>query len=278
MNKKPHIKILILNWNGESIIERCLDSVVEMNYDNFSIDIIDNGSEDNSIGIITQKYPNIKIHQISSNLGYSKGYNYAFDQLKDSHFKYYLLLNNDTSISSDLLTNLYKNTLQYGERNIYGPKINFINTKKIWFSGGYYNIYSGFCRHIGINTVEKNIMYKTKITKYISGCCMLINKTLISDLNGFDEDYSMYYEDVDLCHRASLLHATSCYVIENSTIFHDVSYSLGQKSFKKIYYKIISQFKFIYKSNNFIIFLISILIHVMLIPIYLIFIIFKLIF
>ena len=52
MNKKPHIKILILNWNGASIISRCIDSIKNTNYSNYSVDVIDNGSTDNSIKIM----------------------------------------------------------------------------------------------------------------------------------------------------------------------------------------------------------------------------------
>ena len=92
MNVYPHIKVLIINWNGEKIIKRCIESILKTNYENFSIDVIDNGSKDKSIEIITNKYPKIKIHKINSNLGFSKGYNYAFNQLHNSSFEYYLLL------------------------------------------------------------------------------------------------------------------------------------------------------------------------------------------
>ena len=57
----PHIKILILNWNGIGVIEDCLDSVLKINYPNFSISVIDNGSIDNSISYIKQHYPEIDI-------------------------------------------------------------------------------------------------------------------------------------------------------------------------------------------------------------------------
>ena len=57
MNKQPpHIKILILNWNGEKIIKECLSSLQNINYNNYSIDVIDNGSSDDSINVITNNY------------------------------------------------------------------------------------------------------------------------------------------------------------------------------------------------------------------------------
>ena len=66
MNNNPHIKILILNYNGENIIHKCLKSVFNIDYDNYSVDVIDNGSTDNSIKIITGSFHNVNLHQISN--------------------------------------------------------------------------------------------------------------------------------------------------------------------------------------------------------------------
>ena len=252
MNKTPHIKILILNWNGSSIISRCIDSVKNINYKNYSIDVIDNGSKDESCQIIKNNYPDINLHTINQNIGYAKGYNFIFKKLRnDTSIDYYLILNNDTIVNDNLLDALYINSLKYGESNIYGPKIKYLDKDLLWFSGGYYNKYLGFTGHIGIRKSEDNIFYKTSKTGYISGCCMFIKKDLIDQLNGFSENYYMYYEDVDLCYRANHL-GINCYVIDDSLIFHDVSYSLGPNSFMKTYYQFCSKLKFIFRSNNFI--------------------------
>ena len=268
MNNSPHIKILILNYNGEEIIHRCLESVFSIDYDNYSVDVIDNGSTDNSIKIITESFHNVNLHKINKNLGYARGYNYAFNQLRDEEFEYYLILNNDTIVIKNLLKNLLSNIKYYGPKNIYGPKICYTNTSKLWFAGGTYNKFLGICRHIGIKEFEDNISYKTKKTDYITGCCMSIHKDIIDKLEGFEEFYTMYYEDVDLCHRA-LQYDTQCYVIEGSPIYHDVSYTIGNHSIYKNYHMINSQMKFIYKFNNPLLFVISFIINILLIPVYL---------
>ena len=56
----PHIKILILNWNGKQLLKACLDSVTAIDYPNFSIMVIDNGSSDGSLDMITDNYPNVE--------------------------------------------------------------------------------------------------------------------------------------------------------------------------------------------------------------------------
>ena len=184
---------------------------------------------------------------------------------KDKSIDYYLILNNDTVINDNLLDALYINSLKYGPDNIYGPKIKYLNKNTLWFSGGYYNKYLGFTKHLGIRKIEDTIFYKTNKTDYISGCCMLIKKNLINELDGFSETYSMYYEDVDLCHRAHNMGIES-YVIDDSTIFHDVSYSLGPNSLIKIYYQFFSRLKFIFKSNNFIVFLFASFLNILFFP------------
>ena len=69
MNNNPHIKILILNYNGEEIIHRCLESVSSIDYDNYSVDVIDNGSTDNSKEILKKGSP-INFNEFKKNNSY----------------------------------------------------------------------------------------------------------------------------------------------------------------------------------------------------------------
>mgnify|MGYP006090414781 CR=1 FL=1 len=270
MNKVPHIKILVLNWNGEDIINNCLTSLSEIDYKNFSIDVIDNNSKDNSIQVIKSRFPLVNIHINSKNLGYASGYNTIFKKLKNEDFEYYFILNNDTMVDKSILKHLTNNLCDFGKDNIYGPKINYLNNKsKIWYAGGYYNKFLGLTKHIGINKQEDRIKYKTVQTKYISGCSMLITKNLINELDGFNSNYKMYYEDVDLCHRATLMNK-KCYFIEDALVYHEVSYSIGKNSLKKFMIKIASQTKFVYYHNNIIYFVISLFINIIFLPLYLI--------
>ena len=87
MKFRPEIKILILNWNGVDDLDSCLESIQKIKYDNFTTTVIDNGSKDNSCDMIEKKYSKVDIIKIDKNLGYSKGYNYAFNMLKKDNFK-----------------------------------------------------------------------------------------------------------------------------------------------------------------------------------------------
>ena len=100
---KPHIYILILNWNGKEVIKQCLDSVLTIDYPNYTILVIDNDSSDGSGEIVKNDYPEIEYLQLKNNFGYSGGYNRCFNYLKDKNPEYIFLLNNDTKADSDIL-------------------------------------------------------------------------------------------------------------------------------------------------------------------------------
>ena len=94
----PHVKILILNWNGIHLLKPCLDSVTAIDYPNYSVVVIDNGSSDGSLEMVQENYLNVKCIALNNNYGYSGGYNRCFMQLKDDSSEFILLLNNDTIV------------------------------------------------------------------------------------------------------------------------------------------------------------------------------------
>jgi len=262
----PFINILILNWNNREILSKCIDSIKKSNYANYQITVIDNGSKDNSVEYISSKLTDIQFIEIDKNLGFGNGYNYAFKKLEKLKGDWYLILNNDTVLMPDSITSLINNIKDYGENNIFSPKILNYKNNSIWFAGSKNNCITGNVYHIGINTFEDRYEYKSGITNYVSGCCMLIKKSNLDKLNGFNSIYNMYYEDVDLCYRARNIGINSVYVSE-SIIKHHVSYSLrGKFNYSKIYNKIISFIIFLYLNNNKIMFIFYFFINIILSP------------
>ena len=79
-------------------------------------------------------------------------------------------------------------------------------------------------QHIGHQDNEENS--HSCLTGYVTGCCLLISKNLFKKLNGFDESFNMYAEDVDLCLRAQNLNI-DCVYIPDAKIWHKVSSSTG---------------------------------------------------
>ena len=238
---QPKINILILNWNGMDVLHACLESILSSTYENYTITVIDNGSVDKSIDNIDKISSKINVIKIGQNLGYSKGYNFAFNKIKSYDDDYYFLLNNDTIINKDTLESLNLSLNHFGPNNIYSPKIINVNNNTIWYAGGKINPLTNLSYHIGINSREDIVTYKTDVTDFVSGCAMLIKKSLVESLNGFNEFFNFYYEDIDLCLRAKKNTNAKCIFVNDSIVYHKISRSVGGRfSPIKIYYKVIS--------------------------------------
>ena len=64
---KPHISVLVLNWNGMHLLKPCLDSILKMTYPNFSVIVVDNGSNDGSTKMVTEEYPMVQLLSLDKN-------------------------------------------------------------------------------------------------------------------------------------------------------------------------------------------------------------------
>jgi len=236
----PHIKILILNWNGKNLLKPCLDSVTAIDYPNYSIMVIDNGSVDDSVKMVNENFPEVEILKLKNNYGFAGGYNRCFAQLRDEYSELILLLNNDTEVDPDILNSFIQAKEKYGDNNLYGGKIFYQkNPEVIWYAGGNVNLKYLKISHRGIRQTDSVGYSKPMQTDYITGCCQFSSMEIINQLNGYDEIFDMYGEDVDLCLRAKA-EGINCYYCPDAKLWHHVSASLGGTfSVKKISKKLI---------------------------------------
>ena len=246
----PHIKILILNWNGKELLKPCLESVLKIDYANYSVLVIDNGSTDNSLEMVKKNYPKMGCLLLDKNYGYAGGYNKSFGYLKSDPPEFILLLNNDTEVDSDILNSFIQAKEQFGDNQIYGGKIYYQNNpEKIWYAGGNINLKYANIYHRGIRKPDSSEFSIPMQTDYVTGCCLFISMEVINQLNGFDKQFNMYGEDVDLCLRAKQ-EGINCYYWPEAKLWHKVSASLGGTfSFGKSIRKYRSLFKLYFKHN-----------------------------
>ena len=223
----PHIKILILNWNGKHLLQPCLNSVTAINYPNYSIMVIDNGSTDGSLDMVKKNYPNVEYMDLDKNYGYSGGYNRCFSKLKKESSAFIMLLNNDTEVDSDILNSFNDAREKFGDNYIYGGKIYYHHTpQQIWYAGGKVNLQLGWISHRGIRKMDSKEYSVPMETDYVTGCCLFTSMGVMNQLEGFDEQFSMYGEDVDLCLRAKK-RGIKCYYWPDAKLQHHVSSSIG---------------------------------------------------
>lgn len=221
--------IVIVNYNGEKFQNDCIDSLLKQTYQDFKIIIVDNGSSDKSMELL-DKFATDKIIKIynNDNLGVAVGNNVGIKKSIELGCEYTLLLNNDTFLLEDSLEKL-----MIGNKDVVSPMIYYYNTKKIWYYGGRFNKSKGTITHLNY---QKENYKKLSVTKYAPTCCLLIKNSVFEKIGLFDENYFLYYDDVDFCYRLKENHI-KIYITDDSIIYHKVSLSSGGENSKTaIYY------------------------------------------
>ena len=273
--EKPSVTVIVLNWNGKDLTIDCLESLQRVNYLNFNILVVDNGSTDGSVELLKEKFPEVSILVLEKNLGYAAGNNRGFDSLKPDQPKFVIFLNNDTIVDENFIEPLVKQLLTHKKASQTVPKIYYENDPKlIWYAGGIVNLWTGSIYHLGIRQYDGPAYSKTHKTKYATGCCFCMRYAEFKEFGGFDEAFPMYSEDVDLSLwiRAA---GKQVWFVPDSKIWHKVSASLGGAfSFGKIVRKARGIFLLIKKHAN----LFQWLSLIVLLPIQLIIVLLKLIF
>ena len=209
--------VIIVNYNGEELLDKAINSILKSTFKNFEIIIVDNASTDGSQEFIKKKYPKIKLVENKINLGYS-GINNA---IKHCRGKYILFLNNDIEVDRKCTGNLIKVIASDKSIGMTAPRlINYYNRKLV--SGGTWLSRSFYSGHIKDGNVTKN-----SIIPYLG--IGLIRKSIVDKYGYiFDPDYFIYGEDVDLGLRIRLLGMKVVFV-SNAIIYHVHAATIAKK-------------------------------------------------
>jgi GT2 family glycosyltransferase len=196
------VSIVILNWNGKDVIFECLKSLEKLDYPNYEIVVVDNGSTDGSCELLEKGYPDIKLVKNRENLGVAQGINIG---VKHSTGEYVLLLNNDTIVDESLLKELLKVLERGDDVGVVGPKIYYFDDpQRIWAAGGgKINWRTGDVRLSGGDEIDKGQYESVTELDYVSGCALLTRKDLFCKIGYMDESFFAYFEETDWCVRAS---------------------------------------------------------------------------
>jgi GT2 family glycosyltransferase len=230
--------IIILNWNGQKLLEQFLPSVVNFSSELAEIYIADNASTDSSIKFVNKFYPSIKIIENTTNEGYAKGYN---DALADVDADIYCLLNSDVEVTKDWLKPILEVFKKEEKTAIIQPKLlDFKDKTKFEYAGGaggFLDIYGyPYCRGRVFNDLETDNGQFNDVSDifWASGACLFIRSKIYHQLDGLDEDYFAHQEEIDLCWRTQNIGYKVKYV-GTSTVFHLGGATLQETNPQKTY-------------------------------------------
>jgi len=224
------VSIIIVNWNGRDLLDECLSAVNAQTSHNFEVILVDNGSKDNSLAFVHEKFPSVKTIALETNSGFTGG-NIAGYQVAQG--EYIVLLNNDAclcecwleymieALESDECIGFCSSKIIISETNLIDSVGDTFTTA---FTGTKIGEFSNECLH------------DSKV--FVPGACaaaVIYKRKMLDDIGFLDDDFFLNHEDTDLNMRAWLA-GWKCLFVPEAVVKHKVSASIGTLSDTSVYY------------------------------------------
>ncbi|SEH45441.1 hypothetical protein SAMN05192561_10226 [Halopenitus malekzadehii] len=190
---------IILNWNNYEDTSSCIESLLEIDYENISPILVDNGSSDGSGERLDEEFEDIETIFLDSNRGFAGGINAGIREALQRGADYIWVLNNDILFpDKNILHKLVTILNQYEKIGIVTPKINhYPGTDKTWFLQGKINWRTGITDHItDTSSKEQFTILENDTVPY---CCALFRAQVFRDIGLLPEKYFIYTEDRHYC-------------------------------------------------------------------------------
>jgi GT2 family glycosyltransferase len=216
------VAVVVLNWNGWRDTLACIASLQKLNYPNFELIVVDNGSTDGSHAHIEAHFPGIKVLQTGFNLGFGGGCNAGIRWALEQGADYVWLINSDATVDVNALTELVRVAEEQALVGAVGSVLYEADQPEqiqLW-GGGKVHLGTGLSRH----------QTRPAQLDFVSGASMLLRREALEQVGLFDDQtFFMYWEDSDLGFRLRQ-GGWQLAVAEKSCVWHKLSASLGKGS------------------------------------------------
>ena len=247
MNK---VAIVILNWNGRTMLEKYLPTVLEYSRDEAAVWVADNASTDDSMSFLNEHFPEVRTLQLAENYGFADGYNRA---LREIEAQYYVLLNSDVEVTHHWLTPLVEYMDTHDDVAACQPKLLSVADRDSFeyagACGGFIDKYGyPFCRGRMFETVEQdNGQYDTPCdVLWATGACLFIRAADYWRVDGLDSRFFAHNEEIDLCWRLRLL-GRRIVCLPDSFVYHVGGGTLPKGNPMKTYLNFRNNLTMLYK-------------------------------
>ena len=217
------VAIVILNWNGSSMMRQYLPSVLQYSRDEATVYVADNASTDDSLEMLSEHFPEVKQIVLDRNWGFADGYNKALAQIEA---EYFVLLNSDIEVTHHWLTPLIEYLDAYPEVAACQPKLLSVVDKDCFeyagASGGFIDrLGYPFCRGRIFETVERDggqYDYACDVM-WATGAALMIRAKDYWEVGGLDGRFFAHNEEIDLCWRLRTM-GRLVYCLPQSVVYH----------------------------------------------------------
>ena len=204
------LSCIIVNYYSSASLKNCLESVYQtLRKISFEVIIVDNSQNDPGMASLKEAYPQVRVIQNATNVGFAKANNQA---ALSAQGKTLLFLNPDTILADQSIEDMVAHLESNPDIGALGPKV--LNTDgSLQYScrrfptlmTGFFNRYSLLSRWFPDNPYTVQYLMKdynhdeNREVDWLSGCCLMVPRAVFEKAGGFDEHYFLFNEDIDLC-------------------------------------------------------------------------------
>jgi GT2 family glycosyltransferase len=198
----PRVAAITLNWNGRDDTLECVAALKRLAYPRLEIVVVDNASADGSVEAFKTQYADITVLTNEANVGYAEGFNRGLEWAYRQGFDYFLIINNDTVIDPEALTELVK----LAESQV---DIGFVSGKVYWFNdptrlqtAGRLSDPDGLVGgHVASGEIDAGQVDQVREYDFVDDIFLLVRRAVYEQVGGYDPNFFLYYEETDWCAR-----------------------------------------------------------------------------
>jgi GT2 family glycosyltransferase len=222
----PSVLAIILNWRQAALTQECVAALQAMAYPALTILVIDNGSGDGSAEWLAANLPpGVQVRALPENLGFAAGCNVGLREALEKQYDLALLVNNDAFAAPQMLARLLEEAAP--DIGLLSPKIYYAaEPKRIWFGGGRMSRRTLDLQETGRGELDGPRWAQSRDVDYLLGTCLLVNLPAAAAVGLLDEQFFMYFEDLDWSLRMRQA-GYRLRLVAGAHLYHQVAVSSG---------------------------------------------------
>lgn len=227
MTNQPKVFVLILSYNGKKWLVDCLPSVVELDYPNYEVVVIDNGSTDGTKEFLRKAFPQVHVVTLTPNRGYAGGFNAGLNYAAERGADHFLIMNNDTVIDHDALTALVNVAESETDIGFVTGKVYFYDRPDVFQSlGKEEDPITWVGEHIGGEEKDRGQYDQVAERILIDDIYTLVNRKMYDQIGGYDSQFFLQCEELDWQLRAKKA-GWKIYYAPDAKLWHRGSATIG---------------------------------------------------
>ncbi len=201
MTGSSTIWVILVAWNSRADVLRCLGLLGEQRGVSAQIIVVDNASADGTASAVRARFPWVRLVALPTNEGFARAVNIGARYALERGAELLLLLNADTFFGPDLLARLAAAAAARPTAGVLSPKIFLADDpQRLWYTGGV--VRPDGLQHYGVGEPDTG-QYDACAFAYVFGCAVLLRGALLREIGLLDEQFFVFYEEIDLCLRAT---------------------------------------------------------------------------